>query len=253
MKSCNSLYYILCFGNKSKEIWTVKKYRTRYINNIHWTLAKMKSADIVSILGLFLTIIFVSICGENFLIETKKNNKIKWVSFLFTQHSHIMITLRNHQDIFNIRIFSNSRNYQLSLTLSVSPSVCMHWVIECINKFTALNWHLIELNYFWISIPDLTLRTIQSRLGRHQPPTLPFTDVPPVPPPPPSRTPVQPAAPPPTPPSPQPPCPPPPSPTSALPVAKKGGPIDAPLVKKLIHWLVLVKKTLMKKICCNCS
>ena len=37
----------------------------------------MKTADIVLILGLFLTIIFVSICGENFLIETKKNNKIK--------------------------------------------------------------------------------------------------------------------------------------------------------------------------------
>ena len=78
------------------------------------------------------------------------------------------------------------------------------------------------------------MRTIQSRLGRHQPPTLPFTDVPPVPPPPPSRTPAQPAAPPPTPPSPQPPPPsPPPTPTFAVLVEKSGGPIDAPLVKIL--------------------
>ena len=102
------------------------------------------------------------------------------------------------------------------------------------------------------------MRTILSRLGcRHQPPTLPFTDVPPVPPPPllpspPSRTPAQPAAPPPTPPSPQPPPPPlPPTPTSALLVAKRGGPIDAPLVKNLTHLFVLEQETLMKKICYN--
>ena len=80
MKGCNSLcFYVL--ENKSKEIWTVKNYRTRNIYNNHWTLDKMKSADIVLMLGLFLTIIFVStLCGENFLIETKENNKIKWVS-----------------------------------------------------------------------------------------------------------------------------------------------------------------------------
>ena len=87
------------------------------------------------------------------------------------------------------------------------------------------------------------MRTIESRLGRHQPPTLPFTDVPPVPPPPPSRTPVQPAAPPPTPPSPQPPSPPPPppapAPTYAPPVGKEGRPIDAPLAKKMTHLFVL--------------
>ena len=105
---------------------------------------------------------------------------------------------------------------------------------------------------FQMFVPNLTLFRTMKGCHHHFPP-LPFTDVRPVPTSPPSRTPVQPAAPPPTPPSPQPPCPPPPSPTSALPVAKKGGPIDAPLVKKLIHWLVLVKKTLMKKICCNCS
>ena len=101
------------------------------------------------------------------------------------------------------------------------------------------------------------MRTIQSRLGCHQPPTLPSTDVPPVPPPPllpppPSPTPAQPAAPPPSPPSPQPPPPPlPPSPISAILVEKRGGPIDAPLVKNLTHLFALEQQTLMKKICYN--
>ena len=101
------------------------------------------------------------------------------------------------------------------------------------------------------------MRTIQSRLGRHQPPPLPSTDVPPVPPPPllpppPSPTPAQPAAPPPSPPSPQPPPPPlPPSPISAILVEKRGGPIDAPLVKNLTHLFALEQQTLMKKICYN--
>ena len=103
-------------------------------------------------------------------------------------------------------------------------------------------------------VPDLTFsRTMNSRLGRHRPPPpLPSTDVPPVPPPPPSPTPAQPAAPPPTPPSPQPPPPPlPPSPISAILVEKRGGPIDAPLVKNLTHLFVLEQQTLMKKICYN--
>ena len=99
------------------------------------------------------------------------------------------------------------------------------------------------------------------RLGcRHQAPPLPTTDVPPVPPPPPPppppcRTPAHPVAPPPSPPSPQPPPPPPPppppTPTSAVLVEKRGGPIDVPLVKKLIHLFVLEQETLMKKICYN--
>ena len=78
---------------------------------------------------------------------------------------------------------------------------------------------------------------------RHQPPPLPSADVPPVPPPPPPRTPAKPA--------PQTPTPPPPTPISALLVEKKGGPIDAPLVKKLIHLFVLAQKTLMRRICNN--
>ena len=98
------------------------------------------------------------------------------------------------------------------------------------------------------------------RLGcRHQAPPLPTTDVPPVPPPPPPppppcRTPAHPVAPPPSPPSPQPPPPPPPpppTPTSAVLVEKRGGPIDAPLVKNLTHLFALEQQTLMKKICYN--
>ena len=101
-------------------------------------------------------------------------------------------------------------------------------------------------------VPDLTfLKTINSRLGHPLPP-LPSADVPPVPPPPPLTR-AQPAAPPPTPPSPQPPPPPPlpPSPTSAILVEKRGGPIDAPLVKNLTHLFALEQQTLMKKICYN--
>ena len=107
---------------------------------------------------------------------------------------------------------------------------------------------------FQMFVPNLTLLRTMNGCHHHSPP-LPFTDVRPVPTAPPSRTPVHPAAPPPTPPSPQPPPPPspPPTPTSAPPVAKKGGPIDAPLVKKLIHWLILAQNTLMRKICCSCS
>ena len=92
-------------------------------------------------------------------------------------------------------------------------------------------------------VPDLRfLKTISSRLN-HSPPPLPSADVPPVPPPPPPRTPAKPA--------PQTPTPPPPTPISALLVEKKGGPIDVPLVKKLIHWMVLAQKTLVRRICYN--
>ena len=77
----------------------------------------------------------------------------------------------------------------------------------------------------------------------HSRPHPPSADVPPVTPPPPPRTPAK--LPPQTPP------PPPPTPISALLVERKGGPIDVPLVKKLIHWFVLEQKTLMKKICYN--
>ena len=66
--------------NKSKEIWTIKKYRTQNINNNHWTLDKMQRKDMVLISGLLLPIFFVFIIGEHLLIETKKNNAIKWVS-----------------------------------------------------------------------------------------------------------------------------------------------------------------------------
>ena len=79
MKGCSSLcFYDL--ENKSKEIWTLKEDRTRYINNNHWTLDKMQRKDMVLILGLLLPIFFVFISGEHLLIETKKNSAIKWVS-----------------------------------------------------------------------------------------------------------------------------------------------------------------------------
>ena len=79
MKGCNSLcFYDL--ENKSKEIWTLKEDRTRYINNNHWTIDKMQRKDMVLISGLLLPIFFVFIIGEHFIIETKKNNAIKWDS-----------------------------------------------------------------------------------------------------------------------------------------------------------------------------
>ena len=71
------LSLLLCFGNKIKEIWTLKEDRTRYINNNHWTLDKMQRKDMVLISGLLLPIFFVFIIGEHLLIETKKNNAIK--------------------------------------------------------------------------------------------------------------------------------------------------------------------------------
>ena len=67
--------------NKSKEIWTAKKYRTQNINNNHWTLYKIQSVDMVlQILGLFLQMSLVFINGKHFLIETENNKEIKWVS-----------------------------------------------------------------------------------------------------------------------------------------------------------------------------
>ena len=67
--------------NKSKEIWTAKKYRTQNINNNHWTLDKMQRADMVlQILGLFLPMSFVFINGKHFILETENNNEIKWDS-----------------------------------------------------------------------------------------------------------------------------------------------------------------------------
>ena len=67
--------------NKSKEIWTAKKYWTQNINNNHWTLDKIQSVDMVlQILGLFLQMSLVFINGKHFLIETEKNEAIKWVS-----------------------------------------------------------------------------------------------------------------------------------------------------------------------------